>query len=132
MSTWLPLKYNLLLFLASALLLPVLGMIIGSPFANPTVTGLLVIPAAVVLGGNLGYYVQTQKGTSGVVDERDVQNIDLAFTGTGITLLVSIVVIYTGYAATDSVAPTELDYLALIAIMTVFVILGGTEIHQRL
>ncbi len=132
MSAWLPMKYNLLLFLVSALLIPVVGLFLGSPFDDPSVASLLLIPVVIIIGGNLSFYIQARDGKSDVVDERDIQNLDFALISTGVVLLASIVAIYTGYATTSSTVPAEINYLALAGVLTVFVILGGTEVHQRL
>ncbi|ELZ07155.1 hypothetical protein C479_15267 [Halovivax asiaticus JCM 14624] len=128
----LPLKYNLLLFVVTSLLYPIIGLLLGEPFANPTIADLTVLPAVLLLFANLGYLAQSRRAESGVVDERDMQNIDLALAGTGIVLLVSILTMYVGYAATDTGTPTEIDYLALAAVGTIFAVLGGTEVYQRL
>ncbi|PLK20221.1 hypothetical protein [Natronobacterium gregoryi] len=132
MVALLPRKYNLLLLLVTSLLYPIAGLLLGEPFTNPTIADLVVTPAVILLFANLGYIVQSQHGESGVVDERDVQNIDLALSVTGVVLLISILVIYIGHAVINEVTPAEVDYLALAAVGTIFVVLGGTEIYHRL
>lgn len=132
MARVLPLKYNLLLFVALALLYPVAGFLVGEPFTEPTITELLVLPLVIVVFGNLGYYFRSRRADSGVVDERDVRNIDLAFAGTGAVLLVSIVAIYARSALTAGTVPAELDYLALVGVATIVIVLGGSELYQRI
>ncbi|WP_084569088.1 hypothetical protein [Halostagnicola larsenii] len=132
MVALMPRKYNLLLFLVTALLYPIAGLLLGEPFANPTIADLAVTPAVILLFANFGYIVQSRYGESGVVDERDVQNIDLALAVTGVVLLISILAMYVGHAVTNDVTPAEVDYLALAAVGTIFVVLGGTEVYQRL
>lgn len=132
MVALMPRKYNLLLFLVTALLYPIAGLLLGEPFANPTIADLAVTPAVILLFANFGYIVQSRHGESGVVDERDVQNIDLALAATGVVLLISILTIYVGHAVINEVTPPEVDYLALAAVGTIFVVLAGTEVYQRL
>lgn len=132
MARVLPLKYNLLLFLALALLYPVAGFLVGDPFTEPSVVNLIALPLVLVVFGNIGYYLQSDRDDTGVVDERDVQNIDLAFAGTGAVLLVSIVAIYVRSAVTSGAVPAELDYLALVGVATIVIVLGGSELYQRI
>ncbi len=129
---WLPAKYNFLLFIVPALVYPIAGLLVGEPFTDPTAADLVLLPAVMVLTSNIGYAFKSQHEKSGVVDERDTRNIDLALTVTGMVLLVSITVIYIGYAATSDIVPTEMDYLATAGVVTIFLVLGGTEAYQRL
>ncbi|ELZ06644.1 hypothetical protein [Natrialba aegyptia] len=132
MGRWLPATYNVLLFLVPALLYPIMGVFIGEPFTEPTIVELTVVPAAIVLGGNVAYAVRTEHGDSGVVDERDLRNIHTALAGAGIVLLGSLVAVYVGYATATRAAPAAVDYIALAGVATIFAILGGTELQQRL
>ncbi|ELY87977.1 hypothetical protein [Natrialba taiwanensis] len=132
MRRWLPATYNVLLFLVPALLYPIMGRFIGEPFTEPTIMELTVVPAAIVLGGNVAYAIRTEHGDSGVVDERDLRNIRTALAGAGIVLLGSLVAVYVGYATATRAAPAAVDYLAVAGVATIFAILGGTELQQRL
>lgn len=132
MATVLPAKYNLLLFLGLALLYPAAGVLVGEPFTEPTIVDVVGTPAVLLLFGNIGFYLQSRRNDSGVVDERDVRNIDFALAGTGVVVLVSIIAIYLGYARTNDAVPVEIDYLALVGVVTMFVLLAGTELYQRL
>ncbi|ELY97968.1 hypothetical protein [Natrialba asiatica] len=132
MGKWLPATYNLVLFLVSALLYPVLGLLIGEPFTEPTIVELTVVPAVIVLGGNVAYAIRAERGDSGVVDERDLRNIHTALAGAGIVLLGSLVAVYVGYATATRTAPAAVNYLAVAGVATIFAILGGTELQQRL
>lgn len=131
MASRLPAKYNLLLFLVASLLYPVVGVVVGEPFADPGVAELLVVPIGLVLFANLGHAARENRGGAGVVDERDVRNIDLAFVVTAVALLGSMLVIYVRYAIAGGAVPVEVDYLALIGVAAVFAVLGGTELYQR-
>lgn len=128
----LPLPYLLVLFLVLALLNPVAGLVVGDPFTDPSVAELLVLPAVLVVFAAFGHFLRSRRGDAGVVDERDVRNVDRALEVTGIVLLAGILAVYVRSAVTDGVVPGEVGYLAAAGVGTVVLALAGTELHQRL
>lgn len=129
---FLPLQYTLLVFLIPALILPAFEVVTGGSPADPSLGELLVHPTVFVVIFNLAYYGRTRRGAGGVVDERDVRNINLALIATGVVLLGSIVGLYGWYAVDGATVPREIDVLAAIAVGTVLAVLGATEIRQRI
>lgn len=131
-GSFLPLQYSLLLFLIPALAGPALEVVIGSVPADPSLGSLLIHPTVFVVIFNGVYYGRTRRGAGGVVDERDVRNLDLSLVVTGAVLLGSIVGLYGWYAISGGTVPREVDVLAAIAVVTVLTVLGATEIRQRI
>ncbi|WP_202979388.1 hypothetical protein [Natrinema versiforme] len=128
----LPLQYNVLLFLVPALIIPAFEVATGTAPADPSLGDLLVSPMILVVLFNVGYYGRTRRGSGGIVDERDVRNLDLALAVVGVVLLVSMVGLYGWYAVSDATVPREVDGLAAVGIVTVLLVLGATEIRQRI
>lgn len=129
---FLPLQYNVLLFLVPSLVVPALEAATGNAPADPSLGALLVTPIVFVVIFNVGYYGRSRRGVGGIVDERDVRNLDLALTVAGAVLLASIVGLYGWYATTDATVPREVDGLAAVGVATVLLVLAATEIRQRI
>ncbi|NUB90637.1 hypothetical protein HTZ84_14680 [Haloterrigena sp. SYSU A558-1] len=128
----LPLQYNVLLFLVPSLVIPAFEVATGTAPADPSLGDLLVSPVILLVLFNVGYYGRTRRGAGGVVDERDVRNLDLALAVVGVVLLGSMVGLYGWYAVSDATVPREVDGLAAVGVVTVLFVLGATEIRQRI
>lgn len=128
----LPLQYNVLLFLVPSLVIPAFEVATGTAPADPSLGDLLVSPMILLVLFNVGYYGRTRRGAGGVVDERDVRNLDLALAVVGVVLLGSMVGLYGWYAVSDATVPREVDGLAAVGVVTVLFVLGATEIRQRI
>lgn len=129
---FLPLQYNLLLVLVPALIVPAFEFVTGSSPADPSIADLVVASTTGIVIFNVGYYGRTRRGVGGIVDERDVRNLDLALAVAGAVFLGSIVGLYGWYATTDATVPREVDGLAAVGVATVLLVLAATEIRQRI
>lgn len=123
----LPLKYNALLFGVTAVITAGLYTLLSE--LNPVM--IWGTPIGALIGINIGYTTQYQRGSANLFDERDYEILDTAMAWGFVIVLLGIPAVLTYRSIQPPLSATDFIWISFLGIIVTGFVAGILELQHR-
>lgn len=123
----LPLKYNALLFGVTAVITAGLYTLLSE--VNPVM--IWGTPIGALIGINIGYTTQYQRGSANLFDERDYEILDTAMAWGFVIVLLGIPAVLTYRSIQPPSSATDFIWISFLGIIVTVFVAGILELQHR-